>query len=138
MSLAQFSVQLMAGSDESARNFVELLPDDIRLSFREKMQPMKDLAYSRMLRDPVAFMAFKIPTPILPLEVETFRILIDACVTEKRPELDKLIDGLELGEAYVVFSSASRLIQACDARPLLKGAPIAKSDGSPLNQSELF
>lgn len=138
MSLSQSALRLMAGDLQGAVMFVSLLPDDVLRTFPGKLRGMKDLAYSRMLRDPDEFMRFKIPTPLEPLSVERFRSLVDACLNDQMDALNHQIEGLNLQEAYVIFSSAGRLIEAANARPLLKGAPVQVSHEKPLSQSELF
>ncbi len=138
MSLAQFSIRLMSGDDQAANHFVDLLPDDVRLAFGSKIAPMKELAYMRLLRDTAAFMAFKVPSPLVPLSVEFFRSLVDACLNDRPDELGVLISGLTLDEAYVIFSSGGRLIDASKRIPVVKGAPILRSDVNPLGQSEMF
>lgn len=138
MTLNQYALLALAGSDEGAVGFVESLPADVRAVFGPRVALVRDLAFDRMLSDPVLFMAFKVPDPLPELGLKTFQEVLDPALSEDMGALKQALHRLNLDELYVLYSASGRLAKAWEARPLLKGAPIVVSDVPPLPQTELF
>ena len=106
------AVELMRGSDAAARDFVRLLPGDLRLRAGEAFQQLQALVYGRMLRDPDAFMAFKAPEFPEPIELGRFQDLVEALLSGSGESVVATVTGLSLDEAFVLYSSTNRILAA--------------------------
>jgi hypothetical protein len=108
--LGAVAVELMRGSDAAARDFVRLLPADLRGRAGDAFQQLQVQVYGRMLRDHLAFMAFKAPESPEPIELARFQDLVEVLLSGG--SVAGIVTGLSLDEAFVLYSSTNRILAA--------------------------